>query len=138
MQEGEGHVEHYRPKKRLSGVKHDGYWWKAFDWTNLRLSHPTANRRMTDFLSLQKAGKGSYFPVRNEKKRARSSRAEVHETPVLLDPVVPSDTQLICFSEDSGCPRPRFRKAQNKWLHRRAEESISFYHLDEGTWNSRR
>ena len=32
LQEGEGHVEHYRPKKRLSGTHHNGYWWKAFDW----------------------------------------------------------------------------------------------------------
>src|SRR5262245_46246939 len=43
LQECEGHVEHYRPKKRLSGAGHDGYWWRAFDWTNLRLAHPTVN-----------------------------------------------------------------------------------------------
>jgi len=25
LQEGEGHVEHYRPKRRLWGADHDGY-----------------------------------------------------------------------------------------------------------------
>jgi hypothetical protein len=51
LQEPEGHVEHYRPKKKTSGARHGGYWWRAFDWTNLRLSHPTVNRRKMDYLT---------------------------------------------------------------------------------------
>src|SRR5438105_11823130 len=45
IQEPEGQVEHYRPKRRLHGAGHDGYWWRALDWENLRLAHPTVNRR---------------------------------------------------------------------------------------------
>lgn len=52
--------------------------------------------------------------------------------------MIPSDTRLLCFAEASGAPRPRYNKDQNEWLHRRAEESIDYYHLDEGTWNARR
>ena len=28
--------------------------------------------------------------------------------------------------------------AADAWLHKRAQESIGFYHLDEGTWNFQR
>ncbi len=138
LQQGEGHVEHYRPKKRLSGAGHTGYWWRAFDWTNLRLAHPTVNLRKTDYLTGKRVGKGSYFPLRHEASRAQNRSEEANEEPVLLDPVVPADTRLICFSEESGAPRPRCRKDQDEWCHRRAEESIDYYHLDEGTWNARR
>jgi hypothetical protein len=138
LQEGEGHVEHYRPKKRLSGAGHDGYWWRAFDWTNLRLAHPTVNLRKTDYLTGKRVGKGSYFPLRDEACRAQNLAEEVNEEPVLLDPVIPTDTRLICFSEESGAPCPRYRKDQNEWYYRRAEESIDYYHLNEGTWNARR
>lgn len=138
LQQGEGHVEHYRPKKRLSGVGHDGYWWRAFDWKNLRLAHPTVNLRKTDYLTGKRVGKGSYFPLRDEASRAHNPTEEANEEPVLLDPVVPADTRLICFAEESGAPRPRYNKDQDEWRHRRAEESIDYYHLDEGTWNARR
>lgn len=138
LQQCEGQVEHYRPKKRLSGAGHDGYWWRAFDWENLRLAHPTVNRRKTDYLTGKRVGKGSYFPLRNEASRARNRAEEENEEPVLLDPIIPSDTRLIYFSEESGAPRPRYRKDQDEWRHLRAEESIDYYHLDEGTWNAKR
>jgi hypothetical protein len=138
LQQPEGQVEHYRPKKRLSGAGHAGYWWRAFDWENLRLAHPTVNRRKTDYLTGKRVGKGSYFPLRDEATRAQDPAEEENEEPVLLDPTVPADTLLICFSEESGAPRPRCKKDQNEWCYERAEESIDYYHLDEGTWNAKR
>lgn len=138
LQECEGQVEHYRPKRRLSGTRHGGYWWRAFDWTNLRLAHPTVNRRKTDYLTGRRAGKGSYFPLRDEARRARNPGEEANEAPVLLDPVNPTDTRLLCFAEESGAPHPRYTKEKDEWLHRRAEQSIEYYHLDEATWNARR
>ncbi len=138
LQQCEGHVEHYRPKKRLWGARHGGYWWRAFDWENLRLAHPTVNRRKTDYLTGKQAGKGSYFPLRDEAGRAQVPDDEANEDPVLLDPVIPSDTLLLCFSEDSGSPCPRYTKENDEWLHRRAAESIDYYHLNEGTWNASR
>ncbi len=138
LQECEGHVEHYRPKKRLHGAGHDGYWWRAFDWENLRLAHPTVNRRKTDYLTGKRAGKGSYFPLRDEARRAKSRADEANEEPVLLDPVIPTDTRLICFSGESGAPRPTYSKEQNEWFHERAEQSIDYFHLDEASWNVKR
>ena len=137
LPESAGHVEHYRPRKRLWGAVHGGYWWRAFDWRNLRLAHQIVNLRKTDHLTGKRAGKGSYFPLREEETRANNREEEANETPVLLDPIVPSDTRLICFSED-GVPRPRYTEEQNEWAYRRAEASIDYYHLNEGTWNVRR
>lgn len=138
LQECEGHVEHFRPKRRLSGGRHDGYWWRVFDWTNLRLAHPTVNRRKTDYLTGKRVGKGSYFPLRQPARRANNRAEEANEDPILLDPVVAADTRLLCFAEDSGAPRPRYAKEKNEWLHQRAEESIQYYHLDEASWNAKR
>jgi hypothetical protein len=138
LQECEGHVEHYRPKRRLSGTGHAGYWWRIFDWTNLRLAHPTVNRRKTDYLTGKRVGKGSYFPLRHEAHRATNRGEEIHEEPILLDPVIPADTRLVCFAEESGAPCPRYAKENNEWLHRRAEDSIEYYHLDEASWNAKR
>jgi hypothetical protein len=138
LQEAEGHVEHYRPKRRLSGASHLGYWWRAFDWANLRLAHPTVNRRKTDYLTGKLVGKGSYFPLRHETHRAKSSAEEANEEPILLDPVVPGDTRLLCFAEESGAPRPSYAKEADAWFYQRAEMSIEYYHLNEASWNAKR
>lgn len=137
LQECEGHVEHFRPKKGVTGEKHGGYWWLAFDWTNLRLAHPTVNRRKTDYLTGEKRGKGTYFPLKSDTVRANSPGEESQEEPVLLDPIVFSDTLLICFSE-SGSPSPSYKKEKDEWRWQRAQSSIEYYHLDEGTWNAKR
>jgi len=93
---------------------------------------------MTDYLTGKKAGKGSYFPLRIASKRAGKPADEANEHPVLLDPVVGTDTRLLCFSEDSGSPVPRYGEHEDKWLNQRAADSIHYYHLDEGTWNAER
>lgn len=138
LQQGEGHIEHYRPKGRVAGVVHEGYRWRTFDWRNLRLAHPTVNLRRTDFLTKRKMGKSTYFPLRDPARRANNAAAEINEDPLLLDPTVPSDTVLLVFDEPSGTPRPRYSSEDNEWLHRRAAESIEYYHLNEGTWNANR
>lgn len=138
LQEQEGHIEHFRPKKRLWGSDHSGYWWRAFDWTNLRVAHPTVNLRVTDYLSGKKAGKGSYFPLREGNQRAQSESEEVYEEPLLLDPTKPSDCKLLCFDSNDGKPVPRYSKDVDDWRHIRARDSIEYYHLDEGTWNYKR
>ncbi len=138
LQECEGQVEHYRPKKRTSQARRSGYWWRAFDWRNLRLAHPTVNRRKRDYMTGRFAGKGSYFPLRYESHRASCRAEEANEEPVLLDPAVAADTRLLCFSEGSGSPCPRYRRDQDEWLHQRAADSIEYYHLHEASWNARR
>ena len=127
-------MEHFRPKKKIAKVAHTGYWWDAFDWTNLRLAHPTVNVRVTDYLTGKLVGKGTYFPLRDEAQRATDKAGEVNELAVLLDPTVVSDCRLLSFELSSGRPVPRYKKDEDEWKFQRAALSIDFYHLDEGTW----
>lgn len=138
LQQQEGHVEHYRPKKKVAKVPHCGYWWDAFDWTNLRLSHPTVNLRVTDYLTGQLAGKGTYFPLRDPATRATDKASENYEEAVLLDPTNTQDCRLLCFDLSSGRPISCFTKDQDDWKFQRADLSIDFYHLAEATWTMQR
>jgi len=138
LQVQQGHIEHYRPKSGVAGEDHSGYWWRAFDWTNFRLAHPTVNVRVTDYLTGALAGKGTYFPLRPGCVHALREAEEAAEQPVLLDPTEASDCRLLCFDLTSGKPVPRIAKTDDEWLHQRAADSIRFYHLDEGTWNVQR
>lgn len=134
LQQQQGHVEHFRPKKKIAKVAHTGYWWDAFDWTNLRLAHPTVNVRVTDYLTGKLVGKGTYFPLRDEAQRATDKAGEINELAVLLDPTVIGDCRLLSFDLSSGRPIPRFKRDEDEWKFQRADLSIDFYHLDEGTW----
>ena len=136
-------VEHFRPKKKMHGSlrPHHGYWWRAFDWSNYRIAHPNVNRRTTDFYSGKKVGKGCYFPLKVETNRAYTKNDESNEIPVLLDPTVRKDCNLICFDSTSGrviaSPQSDI-DPDAEWKRRRANDTIDFYYLNEGTWNRRR
>lgn len=138
VQKGLAHVEHYRPKGKVAGVKHTGYWWRAFDWTNFRIAHPIANVRIKDYLTGKLSGKGTYFPLKPGSPRANNEAQEASEIPVLLDPTVAADCRLLSFDLTSGRPIPAIAKKTDPWLHERARLSIEFYYLYEADWNIRR
>lgn len=135
LQRDQGEVEHFRPKKKVATVAHSGYWWRAFDWKNFRIAHPTVNKRITNYLTGKKSGKGTYFPLRNETNRASVEADELNEEPALLDPANKDDIGLICFDSSNGKPIPRYKPSEEAWRYKRAKDSIDYYHLDEGTWN---
>lgn len=73
-----GDVEHYRPKKGVTGVPdHPGYYWTAYDTANFLPACEQCNRVR---------GKRNHFPV----KGFRAYRPEEHnrEEPLLLNPYV--------------------------------------------------
>jgi hypothetical protein len=92
-------VEHYRPKKSArdaDGTEHEGYWWLAFDWHNLRICGNVGNRK-----------KSTYFPLRVGCPRCAPHGDLRHEDPQLLDPVDPEDPALISFNlEGRAIPAP--------------------------------
>jgi uncharacterized protein (TIGR02646 family) len=75
-----GDVEHYRPKGRVEtsgGSFRPGYYWLAYDWTNLHYACPDCNQYR----------KRDRFPLTDEAHRARDHHGDVAaETPLLLDP----------------------------------------------------
>lgn len=92
-------VEHFRPKAEavdLDGKVHEGYWWLAFELSNLRLAGQIPNRQH----------KRCYFPLKPDSFRAcETNRQWQEELPIFLDPVKHTDVELVAYDE-SGCMRP--------------------------------
>ncbi|MBO1054571.1 MAG: hypothetical protein HEQ25_22050 [Dolichospermum sp. DET73] len=122
-------VEHFRPKKGVTGVKpkHSGYTWLAFDYKNYRYSCGYCNKRRTDSATNRIGGKGNYFPLIDESKRAWQPGDEVHESPQLLDPCILKDVNLLDFNQDGT---PTAVPSANDIEKNRVKLSIEFYNLD--------
>ena len=102
-------VDHYRPKleARRSDTEIDcGYEWLAFSWENFRLAAQRSNRLSTNEQTDETEGKGSWFPLINGSAKASwDDRCEGSEEPILLDPAVRPDVDLIDVNgEAMMCP----------------------------------
>ena len=128
-------VDHFRPKKRVAEASkgedpHPGYWWLAFSPENFRYSCIVANRRRRDVETGVVGGKGDYFPLWNEEKRARAPECDItQEEPLFLDPCKASDVGLVTFRDD-GEAMPTISEQEGKKAFTRAAVSIQFYHLN--------
>lgn len=95
-------IDHFRPKL---GVKedpaHPGYYWLAFDWTNLRLSCHRANRPRINPDGAGTGGKGGHFPLVDPTSRAyMPAQGKGLEVPALLDPTNAFDVALLTFRQN--------------------------------------
>jgi len=102
-------VDHFRPKleaTRTNNEKDDGYPWLAFNWENFRLSAQRSNRSSTNEDTGEVDGKSSWFPLLHGSPKATwADRCVAQERPILLDPTVRSDVDLIDVSTDGKmCP----------------------------------
>lgn len=101
-------VDHFRPKNeavRADGLKDDGYQWLAFSWDNYRFSAGRSNRKSKDEETDETVGKGSWFPLLDGSQKATWDNRNVTEYPVLLDPLVRDDVDLIDVDENGYmCP----------------------------------
>lgn len=84
-------VEHYRPKtayKTLDDKKDKcpGYWWLAYEWSNLLLSCQVCNTY-----------KSTYFPLADEAKRDIPNKKIEDEDPLILSPVDDNPYEHIVF-----------------------------------------
>jgi hypothetical protein len=97
-------VDHYRPKgeaKRSDAEIDDGYEWLAFSWENFRLSAQRSNRLSTNEDSEKTEGKSSWFPLMDGSPKACwDDRCVNDERPVLLDPTIRKDVDLIDVGAD--------------------------------------
>lgn len=91
-----GDVEHFRPKggwsqKEGQPLTQPGYYWLAYEWTNLFLSCALCNQRF----------KKNLFPLQTPTRRARSHKDDVtREDPLLLDPAVDDPEAFISFRKE--------------------------------------
>ncbi|TPK59702.1 hypothetical protein FJ930_29125 [Mesorhizobium sp. B2-4-15] len=127
-------VDHYRPKGRVAELiaaepPHPGYWWLAYDPSNYRFSCIVANRRRQDVEAGRTGGKADHFPIQHEVDRAYVENVDYSaEKPLLIDPCVAHEPDLITFKED-GEAMPRF-SADQDYKHRKAAKSIELYSIN--------
>lgn len=96
-------VEHYRPKSKVTGRNH-GYYWLAYEWTNLYASCGACNTVMRhpgtqeDPEGEETSGKGVHFPLVEENRRASGPGCALdEEEPLLLDPNRPECANRFYF-----------------------------------------
>lgn len=92
-------IDHYRPKSRVDDDKnHPGYYWLAFEWTNLRLSCQRANRPRRNNEIGETGGKSDHFPLLNPEKRAQTPQHDLSvEIPAIVDPTNAADVAMLTF-----------------------------------------
>lgn len=110
-----GDVEHFRPKGRVVGedfkpikisfeghdVEHPGYFWLAYDWTNLLPSCIDCNRYRIHGkpTPVGAAGKADRFPVRGGSYACGLDRL-ADEQPLLINPRLQSPAKHLQFNAD--------------------------------------
>lgn len=122
-------VDHYRPKGNVKKAEppHDGYWWLAFDWHNYRFTCTFCNSVRNGETTT--GGKQDHFPIHDEQDRARKNEDDIEEElPVLIDPVVSTDTVHIWFDEDGSAKAAQTDEDDLEF--KRADISIKRYHLN--------
>lgn len=92
-----GDVEHYRPKKGVTEVpKHGGYWWLAYEWSNLLLSCNRCNR----------GHKKNHFPISLSSSRAMTRADDLTlEAPLLLNPTEDEPDEHLGYREHVLFPK---------------------------------
>jgi len=108
-------VDHFRPKSAVyEDPDHPGYYWLAFEWTNLRLSCHRANRLRINPETGETGGKATHFPLVNPAQRARRPEDDLRrEIPALLDPTDPRDPALLSFKPNGEVDlSPEFKGKQ--------------------------
>jgi uncharacterized protein (TIGR02646 family) len=135
--EPEPEVEHYRPKKRVTGLPtHPGYYWLCYEWSNLMPSCHDCNKSAT---------KGNHFPVSGPGRvvapttlggvidethnRLDSVTLIVTEIPLLLNPEIQGYDPFNYFIIDNiGWLKPKNGHATLKYLQ--AEKTIEILRLN--------
>ncbi|KOV22233.1 hypothetical protein ADK58_28115 [Streptomyces sp. XY152] len=118
-------VDHYRPKSAIVGeAKHRGYWWLAYDPTNYRLTCHYCNSGGARYGNRSAgSGKGARFPLLGQ--RASAGESLEGELPVLLDPVVAEDVDLVGFD------RQGYIRRRPERLHSDEEVAHDLCRVDE-------
>lgn len=136
-----GDIDHFRPKNKVAKEDapegHDGYWWLGILLNNFRFCCQLSNRRIEDEETGEIQGKGTRFPLFDRNTRAREGTDPLdRERPLLLDPTVKSDTELLWFNQDGSISSRNPDK--DSLDYRRVEASRLCYHLDDVNIRTRR
>lgn len=106
-----GDIEHYRPKKGYTlypdTTLRTGYYWLAYEWSNLLLSCSKCNRNY----------KKNHFLLSDETKRDIPNRNINNELPLLINPSSEDPHDFIIFHRHIAAPRfavgPKYERAKH-------------------------
>ncbi|WP_162596102.1 hypothetical protein [Methylobacterium sp. 17Sr1-1] len=132
-------VDHYRPKSGVEANGHRGYWWLAFEVSNLRFACRFCNeRRVSNGAIVGGGGKSSEFPLLKGGIRATKPDDILRdEYPALIDPYRGDEVGLIGFN-DLGVATPQASREDEPVYFERARASIRIYHLNHAYIRRRR
>ena len=103
-----GDVEHFRPKKGYKQKDGDplerpGYYWLAYEWTNLLISCQICNQKF----------KKNLFPLRRPSRRARCHNDDVSkEESLLIDPSADDPVAHLTFHQELYRPMASSRRGK--------------------------
>ena len=108
-----GDMEHFRPKggvtntdneiiRLTDGTPHPGYYWLAYDFTNLRPACVLCNQPSTGRSQNVRIGKWNAFPLFDERQRAQKPGEESRESPLLINPTVDNPSLHLGLSNLTG------------------------------------
>jgi len=108
-----GDMEHFRPKGGVTntdnetilladGTPHPGYYWLAYDFTNLLPACVLCNQPSTGRSRDTRIGKWNAFPLFDERLRAQKPGDEAHESPLLINPTVDNPSLHLGFNSLTG------------------------------------
>lgn len=125
-------VDHFRPKleakRSETEVDKPGYEWLAFSWENFRYAAVKSNRLSTNNETGLVDGKQSWFPLLDNVKACWADRCIDREKPLLLDPLVQSDVDLIDIAAGGKVVPSRF--AASPTAKKRVLRSCELYGLN--------
>jgi len=112
----DAHVEHFRPKgfvenKVTGAISYPGYYWLAYDWSNLFYCKSTTNSSF----------KRNFFPLVKRGRRKKNHLDNTVEVCVLIDPSTDDPRQHI-----------RFRNEEIKGVTSRGKKTIELLDLRNG------
>lgn len=100
-------VDHYRPKARVKNVPgHEGYYWLAYEWSNLVLSCEKCNGKKLDQFPLEDEAARVSQPVIGNNNLPLADYCRVDgpvlrsERPLLLNPELDSPDDHLVFLPD--------------------------------------
>lgn len=138
---GDRDVDHFRPKGKIRRFPdwpeediepaHDGYWWLAYHWQNLRYSCRFCNSARRDPETNESGGKWNYFPIKDEITRVRREAPLEdleEEASIILDPTDADDVDQLMFDQ-FGHAKPRSTEKES-WAYKRVALSIKLLNLD--------
>ncbi len=103
-----GDVEHFRPKRGYKQKESDplgrpGYYWLAYEWTNLLVSCSKCNQQF----------KKNLFPLQRPSRRARCHHDDLaREEPLLIDPSSDNPDDHLTFDREFYRPLPSSKQGK--------------------------